>query len=282
MPHRRTIVIQSHDPNKMQPWICRCLQSVREWATSQGFAYIFLGNELFEGLPFIDSKRVEGLLPITDYARLIRLREVLNTTNWDRALWIDADVLIFRPETLTVTHKDSFAFCKELWIETNSSGLVEIYKSVNNCFMHFDLNCPMLNFYIDICYRTFVKSSSQVSKCQLGPDFLEQLYQTTPLPLHEKVTLISPSLAQDILEKSKSKALNVHNALWFEEVCAANLCNSLLSLSNLSMECLVDELLVTQGECLNLQVPIEHVYGQYYHQTLKIPNATPWLLDSVT
>jgi hypothetical protein len=67
----KTVVYQSFRNDTVRGPIARCVATVEAWAGARGFAYRFLGDELFERVPDWFRARVGGnRLPMSDLARL--------------------------------------------------------------------------------------------------------------------------------------------------------------------------------------------------------------------
>jgi hypothetical protein len=104
-----TVVYQSYRSSGSPAWIDRCLASVREWAEARAYHYVFVGDELFDLVRLGTGKESGQILPITDLARLELAARFL-AEGYERAVWIDADVLVFNPQRFEINVNNSFTF----------------------------------------------------------------------------------------------------------------------------------------------------------------------------
>ena len=75
---QHVLVIQSA-AEQAPAWQKRCMGSVQKWATSRGYAYRFLGDELFEQVPDWYMEKVRGRMPIAaDLGRLQWIERLLS------------------------------------------------------------------------------------------------------------------------------------------------------------------------------------------------------------
>ena len=75
---QHVLVIQSA-AEQAPAWQQRCMGSVQTWAASQGYAYRFLGDELFEQVPDWYMEKVRGRMPIAaDLGRLQWIERLLS------------------------------------------------------------------------------------------------------------------------------------------------------------------------------------------------------------
>src|SRR5262245_33138351 len=73
-----TVVCQSYRPSYVPVWIELCMATVRSWASSQGFDYRFIDDELFEYAPQWYRRKVsDDILLMSDLARLVVARRLL-------------------------------------------------------------------------------------------------------------------------------------------------------------------------------------------------------------
>src|ERR1700691_64233 len=98
----RTVVCQAYcSPTGVPPWIERCMDTVRGWAEHRGFAYERTDDGLFYPVPPWCGQRVGGEpVRMSALARLLLARSLL--ARYDRAVWVDADVVVFDPERFVV------------------------------------------------------------------------------------------------------------------------------------------------------------------------------------
>ena len=211
----------------MPPWVEICLDSVRKWATAQGWQYRFVGDEIFERIPDHYRTRVEGRLPIlTDLGRLLLIREALNS-DADTAVWIDADVLIFDPAAFQPDIDADYAFARELWVQPGPNGSLKAYRNVHNAVCLFRDGNAMLDFYIHACEQIVRRVDGGVPNQIVGPKFLTALHNIIGFPLIESIGMASPLVLGDLL-KGGGEALRLLKAESTHGLSGLNLCGSLV------------------------------------------------------
>ncbi|MDP6952040.1 MAG: hypothetical protein QGF53_04695, partial [Alphaproteobacteria bacterium] len=146
----KTIVFQSFRDDRSGA-IGRCLASVEAWAARQGYAYRFLGDELFDRVPDWFRERVAGdRLPMSDLARLVVARELLDE-GWETVVWLDADVLVFDPENFRISLDDGYAFSREVWLRRGGADKLLATEGLHNAVCAFARGNAFLEFYIHAC-----------------------------------------------------------------------------------------------------------------------------------
>src|SRR5271155_4687165 len=94
----QTVVFQSYRTQNVPKWIVGCMETARGWAGMRGFDYQFLDDRFFDRVPAEFRARTTDKLILTDIARLLVTRELLEG-GYERVVWIDADVAVFDPES---------------------------------------------------------------------------------------------------------------------------------------------------------------------------------------
>jgi len=220
----RTVVYQSYRTHDVPTWITRCLQTVRDWTAAQGFEYRFLDDRLFTYAPaWYRQKVANHILLVSDLARLLVARELL-AQDCERAIWIDADVLIFNPERFVIDVTQDFAFCHEVWVARQPDGSLLGSNNVNNAVSVFVRGSTFLDFYIDAC-QTIVRAQPTVGKLDVGTRFLTGLKQVLPFTLLTNVALLNPVLLQHVTQAPKNP-LRAYRQAFGHPFQAANLCSS--------------------------------------------------------
>ncbi len=220
----RTVVYQSFRTANVPAWIERCLASTRAWAQLHSFDYHFVDDRMFAYAPDWYREKVAGdVLLVSDLARLAIARELLGQ-GYDRAIWVDADVLVFTSQRLTIDVTEQFAFCRELWVEPNESGGLRVKQRVNNAVCVFCRGNALLDFYMHAC-ESIVRGMNTIDRFAVGTRFLTELHKLVPFRLLETIGLFSPVLLAHVaLDRTAGLAA-------FREQCgtplfAANLCSS--------------------------------------------------------
>src|SRR5688500_4692208 len=179
----KAVVYQSFRTENVPPWIEACLGSTRAWAASRGFEYRFIDDEFLGYCPPWYRRAVgNNILLVSDLARLVAARGLL-IEGYDRAIWIDADVLVFAPAAFDVETGEDFAFNSELWVNREQERYVG-WRRVNNAVCTFDRDNAFLYFYIQSCHRIVGrrhKEGLSVDPLSVGTAFLTPLHELVPL-----------------------------------------------------------------------------------------------------
>lgn len=223
----KTIVYQSVCPDQIPDWLQTCLDSVRAWSQQKNYDYTLVGDEIFSLIPdWYWQKTCHQKVIATDLGRLLLARKFLEK-GYDRAIWFDADVLIFAPELLAISTTEEYAFGKEVWVQDKNKQL-KAYPKVHNAVCVFCQGNSFLDFYIHACQRIIKNFQGKQMVPQLvGPKFLSVLHNTMQLPLIKEVAMFSPLVLQDILNGG-GEALNLHQENQNSPIYAANLSSSLV------------------------------------------------------
>lgn len=254
----RTILLQSHRDGPLPRWIRRCLDSAAAWAAAAGVARRYINDELFDGLPsdFMSATETE-ILPRTDLGRLRWIKR-LHDEGWDRAIWLDADVLVF--DRSLAFNGDAVG--REAWIAPGPDGGFRSLRMANNAALCFDRGSPRLNRYLAAAeaLATEIGLRGAVStRMALGPDLLTRLHAETPFPLHPDVAMVSPCMAAG-LANGDPAPLRVHSAVWGGAPKAVNLCGS-LEADAAMMDAVTDRLLADPRAMSPSGIPkrVEHL-----------------------
>lgn len=187
----KTIVVQSHSSSRIVPWIASCLQSVKDWAERSGFDYRFLGDELFDQIPAWVRDMVGGQTVIaTDLARL-RLMQQCFREGYDRAIWLDADMLVFAPEHFTVGG-GPHAVGREVWVQKEDRGRLKAYRKVHNAYLMATKDDSFLPFYADSAEQMLARAKPPLVPQFIGPKLLTALHNLTGLQVEERAGMLSP------------------------------------------------------------------------------------------
>ena len=248
----RTLVIQSHRSPLPMPWLAPCIDSVRVWSDKAGYDYRWLDDDLFARVPSTLRHKTRNHLPMTaDLARLQVLQRTL-LQGYERAVWIDADVLIFTPENLTVTSLDH-SFGREVWIQTDTrgNGTLRSYRKIHNAFMSFTATSSVLPFYLECADRILHNHQADTLAPQLiGPKLITALHNLAQFNVQENAAMLPPIVAGEIqryqCDNNIGPALTLFNRTSAECPAAVNLCSSLtaeLEREGIEVARLIDQLL---------------------------------------
>lgn len=218
----KTVVFQSFRTANVPDWIARCMASVRGWSQARGFDYRFLDDAFLELPPAWFRERCTHLCTVTDLARLLSARELLE--RYERAVWVDADMLVFDPAHLQVP--EAFAACFELWPALGGDGRLVLSPRINNSLLVFVRGGYQLEMLTDAAFR-IAEASGVLGKLSIGTNLLTNLGQAMPLNLLRNVGMFSPLLMQDIAAGAAAYVPGYAGALPMP-LAAANLCHSLV------------------------------------------------------
>ncbi len=193
----KTVILQSHAPDAMKPWLCKCRASVEVWAAHVGADYRFLGDELFGHIPsWVREKVAPQTVIATDLARLRLMQDFLHE-GYDRVLWLDADMLVFAPERLPVP-EGPHAVGREVWVQQSGGGL-KAYRKVHNAFLMTTRDDSFLPFYADAAERMLTRAKPPLVPQFIGPKLLTALHNMTELSIEERAGMLSPLALRDVL-----------------------------------------------------------------------------------
>lgn len=238
----------------------RCMQSVKEWSASRGYAYEFVDDALFDFLPAtIRNDPRAPLLPKTDMARLGLLEDRLRHD--ERAIWLDADVLVFDPAGFTMPETGGAMLCHEIWTHLSEQGEIVHRRGINNALMLFERGHPLLGFLRHASIELYQHSDPErMSSLALGTDLLSKLGRIVPLRLHSQLACLSPLLLAAVYYGDHPEWLRAHAQQHGHRFCATNLCRSLMvapstqqrsrELDSIQMQTLIERLIATRGNAL--------------------------------
>lgn len=171
--------------------------SVRGWASAQGFEYQFLDDALFSNLPNKLREKF-GAQPVvlSDLARL-RLLQAACADGYERAVWLDTDMLVFDPNRLQLPDTQH-AVGREVWVQVNE-GKLRAYRKVHNAFMMFAASDSFLPFYADTAESFLQRTKAPVVPQFIGPKLLTAQHNLTALTVCEEAGMLSPLCLQDVI-----------------------------------------------------------------------------------
>jgi hypothetical protein len=258
----KTIVLQSYRTHDIPNWIATCLRTVAEWSKQCGFDHVLTGDEFFDYAPAWARERCgTQIFPVTDLARLNLMRDYLDR-GYDRAVWLDADVLVFAPQLLKIDTQSGYAFSHEVVLGELPDGRIHISApSINNAAMVFEKNHPMLEFY-RFATEAILRNPppGEIARTAVGPQFLRALNSAMPIERLTSVGLFTPRLMIDIAKGGPDFHLCAAYARKFGyPMAAANLCHFIRHINDTAsrqridslFEQAIERLLATQGEILN-------------------------------
>lgn len=245
----KTVVYQSYRTKNVPDWIKTCLGSVQSWAERVGADYRFYGDELFERVPgWYLEKTKERLVVATDLARLVLAKELL-ADGYERVIWCDADMLVFAPNSLTISVETEYAFGREIWVQYDAKGRLKAYNKIHNAFFVFTQENSFLDFYIHSCLSIVKRIDGLMVPQIVGPKFLSAIHNIVACPVIEEVGMFSPLVVKDVIDGT-GKALDLLKHESPKALYAANLSASMeghendgVTLSTTDMQTACDQLL---------------------------------------
>ncbi len=242
----RTLVIQSYRTSEVPRWIDTCLRSVHDWANIRGYDYRFYGDEIFERVPPWFREKTHAYPQIAaDLGRLHLITEALEG-DYERAIWLDADVLIFDPSPFDITLTSGFAFGRELWVQHDKKDALRLYRNVHNAFCVFCRDNAFLEFYRYACSNIMSQVEPGVGNGMapqlIGPKFLSAIHNMMGLPLLDDIAMASPLVLVDLFAGGGA-ALELLHANNERPPRGVNLCASLVTNNDNDLDMLCNRLL---------------------------------------
>lgn len=224
----KVMVYQSFRGPPPPAWLGTCMQTAEAWAAKKGYDYD--GDlDLFAFVPEWFREKAGSLINVVaDLARLQMARHFLSS-GYDRAIWLDADVVVFDPERYEIDLAPPFLMCRELWVDTADEdielgqGPLHCNRQVTNSMTMFSADNDFLDFYIDKTLAIVRESPGRAGRLSVSTHFLTELVKTRELPLHRQLGLFSPILKHGLVE-GVPEILDVYAASMESPVYAANLC----------------------------------------------------------
>ncbi len=176
------------------------MHTVRSWAAHKGFSYEFVDDRLFDYLPGWYARKVGGhKLLMSDLARLELAKDLLGK-GYDRAIWVDCDIVVFDPGAFEIDVEADCSFCKEVWVWADRDGGKRSRVGVNNAVCVFLSNSGMLDFYIESCKSIVREAKGELHPNLIGTRLLTALSRRRELRHLTNVGLFSPQVTHDLVE----------------------------------------------------------------------------------
>lgn len=234
---------------------------MQRWANTRGYDYRLTDDSVFAlcGPEYLaqvgDNKR-----SITNLCRL-ELIKLAFAEGYDRAIWMDADVLVFAPERLDFAPTERISFPRETWIMPWDDRWVA-RLSLNNCVVL----CPSQDTDLDlIIHATRQRARYAVTdNLQVGGRLLRGLYEFMFFPLLANVGMFSNHTVM-ALASGHAEVLHHQAVRHGTPVFAANLCASehlTPPVPEPMAHAAIDRLEETAGEVINGQLSVAAPLGR--------------------
>ena len=185
-----------------------------------------MGDELFDLLePELLEKTHGQTVVATDLARLLALSAVLNE-GFERAVWIDADVLIVNPDRFDLPEGGAL-FGREVWVQEDEGHRLKVFRKIHNAFMACSRDDPVLPFYRFAATRILSRHQGPMVPQLIGPKLLTLLHNAIGFDVLEEAGMLSPVVAKDLLAGG-GPALDRFRTASQVTPLAVNLCGSLV------------------------------------------------------
>jgi len=216
--------VQSYRRHDVPAWIAHCMESVRAWALQRGHDYRLVGDEAFDlcGPEYL-AQVGANVRAITNLARLELVRAA-HGDGYDSAVWVDADVLVFKPGTWSVDEVDRYAFARETWVGLAPNGNGRAFSAVNNSVFVCRRGEPDLEFLIDAT-RHVASHRRIADNYQVGGDLIKGLRVSLAFETLPTVGMFS-SFSVLALARGADEIVALQARLHGGPIYAANLCAS--------------------------------------------------------
>jgi hypothetical protein len=143
-------------------------------------------------------------------------------TSYLHVIWVDADVLVFSPNSFQLPINKNFSFSKEVYVGFDKKNQLKAYHKVNNAVTLMSRGNTFLPFYIE-AMQEIVKNSKECSWTAVGTNFLSLMNKQFPIDHINNVGLFSPIVMKDIANGG-GQALDLFLSHFASPIYAANLC----------------------------------------------------------
>jgi hypothetical protein len=219
----KTLIIQSYRTHDVPSWIIRCLASVRVWTLARDYDYRMTDDGAFAlcGADYL-AKVGDNKRSITNLCRLELIKGAL-AEGYDRAIWMDADILVFAPDRLDFAPTARISFPRETWLYPDKGGW-RAKQTLNNCVVV----CPQGDSDLDLIIeatRHRARHHPVTHNHQVGVELIRGLHRFLQFPLLSNVGMFSNHVLAALAENRK-RAIGNQAAYHGTPVYAANICAS--------------------------------------------------------
>ena len=207
-------------------WVSRCMTSVAGWSQRQGYAYQYIGDELFDWVRRdLRTKLGERTPILADLARLRWIESEL-AARGGLVVWIDADTLVLDPFWRVPDSEHTF-FGEECWVQPTAEGSWRAYQSPHNAFMGFTAASPVLGFLAYLSESIIERAdTAHIAPQMVGPKLLKALNNLAQFPLMPEAGAVSPELLAEWVGEA-GPAAACYGRTTRVPLALVNLCSSL-------------------------------------------------------
>ena len=258
------LIIQAYENNTTPAWIQRCIESVKSWAAASGYDYCF-SPLLFDRVPdwFRDRCGPE-IGPMTDLGRLCLMQHWFEQ-GASPVVWVDADVLVFDPQHLSIPPGLGFLAIDEITVGCGTDRIpVVLDRSVNGAVLGASRGNATFALYRD-AIESLVRDAPEgrLPRTIAGPQLLSRLAKQHPIDCLTTVGLFTLPILNDIAQGLELMP-RVFSQSFGHRVAAANLCHFFRDIVvdsdvphyDAIMEQAIIRLLETRGEVVNQHLPL--------------------------
>jgi hypothetical protein len=260
----KTLVIQTWRGSPIPEWISRCLESAKSWSRSQGYDYHLDDGSSFSLCdPEYLRAAGENIITITNLSRFLLIQNAL-AGDYQRAIWLDADVFVFSPDRFAIDIADRYAFAREVWVQSHEDHWIA-HKGVNMAACVFCRGEPDLEFLIHAIRHVALHRKLE-SNYQVGGNLLKGLWRSLAFATLDNVGMFSPEIML-ALSNPQDRLLRVQARFHQAPVYAANLCASghyLVQVSPAEAMSAMDSLERSGGDVINQGLADGPLYAQLY------------------
>ena len=185
----KILIIQSYRTHNVSAWIARCLASVQAWARARRYDYRLTNDSAFAlcGEDYLATVG-DNVRSITNLCRLELIKSAL-AEGYDRAIWMDADILVFAPNRLDFSPVERISFPRETWLHPVKGGW-RVKETLNNCVVVCPQGDPDLNLIIEAT-RHRARYHPINHNHQVGVEVIRGLHKFLQFPLLSNVGMLS-------------------------------------------------------------------------------------------
>ena len=261
----RSLVIQAAPTGVLPAWIDRCIGTVKSWAALKGLQYQFLDHNSFAicGAEYL-ARVGHNERSVVDLGLLELVRDA-HRRNYDRVIWVDVSVLVFRPELFCIDVVERYALARA----TNLSIAGERWRSttkVGNQVLACMKDDPDLDMLIEMTRHVGVHRRISNS-LNTGTNLLTGLWQSFDFEMLDQIGRFGVDFLR-ALANNDEPTIEAYSIAHETPIFAASLefpSGNGKSGGAENPDALIDRLLETKGDIVNrwlLRSPRNLLHGR--------------------